>query len=277
MMSEKRRAVLNKEIGVEAYQFQGLKQRFPNHFHEYYVIGYVESGSRYLKCSGKEYIIEPGDLMIFNPFANHECDQLTEQALDYRCINIQTAQMKAIFKEITNKSNLPYFSEQVYQSSALIEYLKQVHTLIMENAEILEIEESYLCLMEAIFLSCNYKSAIDDGHYNCLDCVTAYLKERFSETISLETLSRICGLSKYQLIRAFTEKYSITPYRYLLSIRLSNAQDLLAKQQTIAETAVSCGFSDQSHLTNTFKKYFGISPLQYQSMFISERTNKQDE
>lgn len=47
----------DEELGIEAYWFEGIIQPFPNHFHDYYVIGFIESGSRCLSCKNKEYAI----------------------------------------------------------------------------------------------------------------------------------------------------------------------------------------------------------------------------
>jgi len=41
---EERLVRFDNELKIEAYQFIGIMQKFPNHFHEYYVIGFVESG-----------------------------------------------------------------------------------------------------------------------------------------------------------------------------------------------------------------------------------------
>jgi transcriptional regulator GlxA family with amidase domain len=43
--------------------------------------------------------------------------------------------------------------------------------------------------------------------------------------------------------------------------RVKRAKELLRGTSTsIAEIALACGFSDQSHLTRVFSKTFGISP-----------------
>lgn len=108
MEKEIRTVKFDAELKVEAYHFQGVMQRFPNHFHEYYVIGFIENGQRHLSCKNKEYTIEPGDLLLFNPRDNHTCEQIDGKALDYRCINIQPEIMsKAVF-EITGEEYLPH-------------------------------------------------------------------------------------------------------------------------------------------------------------------------
>ena len=70
MKKEIRTVVYDDELHIEAYRFEGIVQPFPNHFHEYYVIGFVEEGQRVLSCKSKEYIIDKGSIVIFNPGDN---------------------------------------------------------------------------------------------------------------------------------------------------------------------------------------------------------------
>lgn len=50
---------------------EGIKT-FPNYFHEYYVIGLIESGKRHLSCKKREYVLNPGNIVIFHPGDNEE-------------------------------------------------------------------------------------------------------------------------------------------------------------------------------------------------------------
>ncbi|WP_205618738.1 AraC family ligand binding domain-containing protein [Thomasclavelia saccharogumia] len=47
-MEEKRIIVYDEQLKIEAYQFIGVMQKFPNHFHDYYVIGFIEKGKQLL-------------------------------------------------------------------------------------------------------------------------------------------------------------------------------------------------------------------------------------
>lgn len=69
MPDELRTVCYDADLRIEAYRFQGLMQKFPHHFHDYYVIGFIESGRRYMQCNNKSYIINPGDIILFNPRA----------------------------------------------------------------------------------------------------------------------------------------------------------------------------------------------------------------
>jgi len=134
MEIENRRVRFDKDLKIEAYHFEGIMQKFPNHFHEYYVVGFVESGCRLLTCKNKKYTINKGDLLIFNPLDNHACEQIDDKTLDWRCFNIERDVMRYMACEITGKSYLPPFvTKRVTWMSALGTVLTLVGLFISEK------------------------------------------------------------------------------------------------------------------------------------------------
>lgn len=85
---EVRTIVYDDKLRIEAYHFEGIVQPFPNHFHDYYVIGFVEDGEQVLSYKNQEYTIQKGNVLLFNPGNSHACVQSDDGALDYRGINI---------------------------------------------------------------------------------------------------------------------------------------------------------------------------------------------
>lgn len=94
-----------------------------------------------------------------------------------------------------------------------------------------------------------------------------FMEENYGEAVSLDSLSAVSGLSKYHLIRAFTDQTGISPHRYLETVRINRARGFLAEGKTAVEVAISTGFHDQSHFTNCFKKILGITPRRYGALF----------
>lgn len=90
-----------------------------------------------------------------------------------------------------------------------------------------------------------------------------YLNENMSGKVSLEELSKIAGLSRYHLLRVFRQTTGLPPHSYHLQRRIEHAKRLLRSGENFAETALQSGFSDQSHFTNTFRRYTGATPSQY--------------
>ena len=59
----------------------------------------------------------------------------------------------------------------------------------------------------------------------------------------------------------------VTPYRYLETIRINEAKKLLSEEVPPVEVAIKTGFSDQSHFTNYFNQFIGLTPGIYHEIF----------
>lgn len=65
----------DQALGLEAYSLRAVDRPFPSHFHDHYVIGVVERGTRTLTCGRQRQVIGPGDVLLFNPGDSHACIQ----------------------------------------------------------------------------------------------------------------------------------------------------------------------------------------------------------
>ncbi|MBY8917366.1 AraC family transcriptional regulator [Nitratireductor sp. R6] len=96
--------------------------------------------------------------------------------------------------------------------------------------------------------------------------IREFLSENFRQKLSVADLAGECGLSQGHFIVAFTNTFGERPHQYLIKRRLDHAQRLLRESDMpIAEIALLCGFSSQSHLTASMKKDRGITPRQVRS------------
>jgi AraC-like DNA-binding protein len=82
-------------------------------------------------------------------------------------------------------------------------------------------------------------------------------------SVDLETLAKQAGLSRFQALRAFKQRYGLPPHTYQLCLRIAQAQSLLRQGAAAADVAHRCGFADQSHFTRHFKRQSGVTPMQY--------------
>lgn len=86
-----------------------------------------------------------------------------------------------------------------------------------------------------------------------------------SGKIQLSELAAACGLSIGHFSRAFRQTVGMPPYRWLLLRRIEVAKALLKSDLPLAELALRCGFSDQSHLNRVFKRAVGQTPGAWRS------------
>jgi len=277
--SELRTARYDPELMVEAYQFQGVMQAFPNHFHEHYVIGFIERGRRNLKVRGNCHLTAPGDLLLFNPGENQACEAHDGQPLDYRCINIEPGVMAKVAREIFGVDCQPMFVQPVVFHCEFTEELRELHTMILRGEHGVRKEERFYFLLEQLlrdYAAAGEREPIAEPRAE-VKAVCDYLAAHAGEQVSLDTLGEIAGLSKYHLLRAFTKETGITPYSYLETIRIDRAKALLRQGIAPAEAALAAGVSDQSHFTNAFKRFIGLTPGQYRRVFAENRAPDKEE
>lgn len=276
MNTEVRTVRYDAQLQIEAYHFLGVMQEFPNHFHEYYVVGFIERGKRWLCCKGKTYTVEAGDLLLFNPKDSHTCRQVDNRALDYRCLNIPIEAMGRMAREITGREDLPYFTQPVVFRSELAPSLREVHARVMREENDFRKEELLLFLLEQLIAE--YAGQPEEPGGQALagevEAVCAYLERHYAESITLDQLSQVAGLSKYYLLRSFTKQKGISPYRYLETVRISRAKELLEQGVLPLDAALRTGFADQSHFSNFFKKFIGLTPRQYGAIFAKGREKR---
>lgn len=275
MKKETRTVVYDDELRLEAYRFEGTQQPFPNHFHEYYVIGFVESGERCLSCKNNEYAIQKGNVLLFNPGDNHACVQNDGGTLDYRGFNISKEVMLDLTEEVTGKRELPGFSEKVIFDEEVICYLHPLHEMVMKGLCDFGKEENLLLLISMLIQ--RYGQPFENCIPECreeIEKACRFMEQHFAERIYLDQICRYAGLSKSTLLRAFTKSKGVTPYSYLENIRIGEAKKLLEQGFPPIEAALRTGFSDQSHFTNYFNRFIGLSPGVYREIFLAKSSGE---
>ena len=150
MNNEYREIRWDSDLQIEAYRFAGIMQKFPNHFHDYYVIGFIEKGKRRLFCKNQEYTVLPGQLLLFNPGDQHGCEAVNDEALDYRCLNIKREVFERIVLEVTGQQVMPHFASSVVMDEGITRDLSEIQQLIMEGASTLEKEERFYWWMKQL-------------------------------------------------------------------------------------------------------------------------------
>ncbi len=271
MKEEVRTVVYDDELRMEAYRFEGIVQPFPNHFHEYYVIGFVEAGERILSCRNSEYAIEKGSIVLFNPGDNHACVQSDEGTFDYRGFHISKEVMLDLAEEVTGKRELPEFSRNVICDEEIACHLRPLHEMVMKGTGEFKKEETLLFLLS--YLIQNYGKPAHRCIPECrqeIEKACEYMTAHFTERIYLDQICRHAGLSKSTLLRAFTKEKGVTPYRYLETVRINEAKKLLSEGVPPVEAAIRTRFSDQSHFTNYFNQFIGLAPGTYREIFLEK-------
>jgi PAS domain S-box-containing protein len=91
----------------------------------------------------------------------------------------------------------------------------------------------------------------------------------YAEPLSMASLAAKVSLSVSQFERRFKKRFQTTPRKYLTTVRINAACQLLSSTDLpIAAIAVQTGFYDQSHLNKQFTKVKGSTPAQYRRSHV---------
>lgn len=96
------------------------------------------------------------------------------------------------------------------------------------------------------------------------------LHARFAEQLTLSDIAESIGVHPVHLGQMFPKFYRHTLGEYVRRLRIDFVcRQLVESNVTIADAALSAGFSDQSHLTRIFKRQMKMTPGQYRLLHRS--------
>lgn len=101
-----------------------------------------------------------------------------------------------------------------------------------------------------------------------LTLLLEYLRQHYSESISLEAAAQKAGLSKFYFSRIFKEYTGQTFYDYLSFLRIQAAENLLKDSAApISAVASACGYSNISSFNRSFRRFQKCTPSEYRNLY----------
>lgn len=102
------------------------------------------------------------------------------------------------------------------------------------------------------------------SHAAAMQQTVRYIRSNFRQHLTLEELAGRVYLSPAYFSRIFREEMGEPFTVYLNRVRVEHSMGLLRHTtMKLADIAAQAGFNDQSYFTRTFKKFAGMSPMEY--------------
>jgi AraC family transcriptional regulator len=91
--------------------------------------------------------------------------------------------------------------------------------------------------------------------------VSEMMESSLEEPPTLRKLAQSCSLSASHFAKAFKQSFGHAPHQWLMHRRVARAHELMRNTlEPLAEIALACGFSDQSHFSRVFSRLTGLTP-----------------
>jgi AraC-like DNA-binding protein len=240
--------------------------RFPPHFHDTWAIGVIEAGLLRLRTARGEWIGSQGTILAFAPGEIHSAEALAPGGYRYRMVYPSAELVRDIGASLNGPAE-SQFQTPVFVDHQLAGALAKAHQPLMDGQWGVSAESRLVAALRSLWRSHHGSHSIaeahDPGDLLAIECARGFLGSRFARQVRLAHIAAECGMNSFQLIRVFQRVLGVTPYAYLVQLRVNRARDLLHQGVSVSEVAYSCGFSDQSHLTRVFKKAIGVPPGTY--------------
>jgi AraC family transcriptional regulator len=103
--------------------------------------------------------------------------------------------------------------------------------------------------------------------------VMAFLSIRIDSAVRVSDLAAEVKLSPGHFARAFTIRLGLSPYSFIMKLRIERASALLLNSdKSLAEIAFNCGLSDQAHFSRLFRRFAGMTPTQWRRQHMPGRS-----
>ena len=90
--------------------------------------------------------------------------------------------------------------------------------------------------------------------------VLEHINKNYTDSICLESLAELCGITKFHLAREFKKHTGQTVFTYINTLRCQNAEHCISNGMSVTEAAYASGFDSLSYFSRTYKKRMGTPP-----------------
>ncbi len=240
------------------------------HLHSEWELIWVLEHPLGVSCGQNHYLVEPGQMILFNPNEPHEFRKL-EKSCTFLCLQISPA-ILPISPRLYADSCFP----QNFLSPKEMETLKQ---------QLLELMQVYLqqpdhyalycvgqcCLLFHLLLSrmphhqlTAEEAASMDKRNARLKRLIRFVDENYDGKIRLSDFAEAEGCSMSYLSHFVKDAMNQTFQEYVTSVRVGCACKLMAAGgKRMLDVCMESGFSDYRYFSKAFRKQYGMTPEEY--------------
>lgn len=229
-----------------------------------YQLLYIAKGKAYFYFDGKEHILQKGTAILYRP---HEAQMYYYYAAD------KTEMYWVHFTGYDTEKILSHFNLKMGQNVCFV----GVAVAICDLFDTL-IRELQLCRE-------NYKEIVPLSLYQIFATIDRLQKEKnfagattlteieeavnyfnknYNKDIKIADYAKERLMSTCWFIRSFKNMLNQTPMQYILSLRMTNAKNLLENTTyNISEIANLVGYDNALYFSRIFSRHTGLSPTEY--------------
>jgi len=221
-------------------------------------------GSWMMHADGRTTLVDPSSVALLTPGRDYRNSHPLHVTSRSTAIGLSAAGLHAVLGDVDERP-LPRSHAIVPVGAGHGLLHRRLLQGLHERGSDLAVEETALHLAGAHLrygrrARENTSSATARRHRELVEATKTLLNRRIRSGVTLSEIAAELAVSPYHLSRVFTRRLGVPIYRYFLRLRLLAVMERILAGDDITRASLDHGFSDHSHLTNRFRREFGIPP-----------------
>ncbi|WIY81784.1 AraC family transcriptional regulator [Propionimicrobium sp. PCR01-08-3] len=232
-----------------------------SHYHTYFEMYYLESGTRNHVAGDHLYRIESGEMMIFPPFVMHH--SYGETDVRFKRMVVYFAPEAVLVPEVAQRLNSQVSS---YRVSGQVR--RTIDRTLDELAHIQDVlgefqREQMRLLITDLLINVVRQTPTNSRieRTERMTQVIRYLHDHHDEQLTLDRIASEFHISQYYLCREFKKLTHSTIMQYVNNVRIGRAQRLLNETgMSVTQISKQVGFANVTHFNRVFRQVTAMSP-----------------
>lgn len=239
---------------------------FPRHFHDEYHITILLHGAQASTAArGIREIQRVGEVKFAEPGEVHDGTPVDHQVRTYWTLYVEPEAFTTISEDIGQSGKNFNWRTGMVHNPELFRQLMAMFDAIKTGVSALTIETG-------VFRAVAYIGQTDvtpPSHVpRTLPAGLSYARQMIDDDpaapLRLDDLARAAGLTRHQIVHGFQRLIGLPPHTYQIQRRVSLGMRRIQAGRPLVEAAIEAGFSDQAHMTRTFRAILGVTPGAFQ-------------
>jgi len=270
----------------EVYYYSDVNfSNVQSHSHDYYEFYLFVEGDVTIHAGNQDFHPVEGSVLVIPPHVKHYllmnnpsvpyrryvfwiseeyAERLVKRYIDHAWL-MQKAVIDKVFSGYLN------FDEMNDVHHILLSLLEETHSERYGKEAVMDTLVSQLILkLNRLFYEQEHPQSETEDEADLLESLITYIQNHLNEQLDLDTLSERFFVSKFYISHLFTDTFGISLHQYIQKRRLSSAREALLRGEKAAAIYSDCGFNDYSAFFRAFKKEYGLSPKEYQAVYLND-------
>lgn len=268
---------LNKETGFLCRYVKSNEENFGLHYHDYYEIFMMLTGSAVHTVNDNSYILTEGQLLFIRDFDAHCYSSINGEYFEFLNICFSKDLLFSLFSYLGEGFKADVLLNCPYPPAVTLSPTKRDDFLFRFTSLSAQTDTASATTAAKIFLHdvfTGYFSNFSPSRCEAplwLETVCERMKKPKYFTAGVDKMFELSGKSREHLCRSMKKYYRTTPSEYITDLRLEYAVTLLVSSTlSVTDICFECGFGNLSWFYKLFVKKYGLTPIDYRKKYAPD-------